>query len=132
MEPLVVDANPILSALLGGVAREVLFSGRFTFYSTQRELFEVAKHLSALAKRLELPEPDLFREYQLLPIIACQPDRYDSFLAEAERWIGDRDPMDVPILALAISLHCPLWTDDRDFDGLLCVSIVRTADLLAV
>jgi predicted nucleic acid-binding protein len=132
MEPLVVDANPILSALLGGKARDVLFSGRFAFYSTQHTLFEVAKYLPFLAKRLDLPESELFREYQLLPIIPCQPDRYDFCLAEAHRWIGGRDPKDAPVLALAISLHCPLWTDDRDFDGLSVVSIVRTADLAAV
>jgi predicted nucleic acid-binding protein len=131
MESLVVDANPILSALLGGTAREVLFSGRFAFFSTQHTLFEVAKYLSTLARRLELPESDLFRAYQLLPIIACQPDQYNVSLAEAERWIGGRDPKDVPILALAISLHCPLWTDDRDFDGIPVVTIVKTADLLA-
>ncbi len=130
METLVVDANPILSALLGGAAQEVLFSGKFALYSTQHALFEVAKHLSALARRLELPEADLFREYQLLPITACQPKQYESSLAEAARWIGGRDPKDVPILALAISLQCRLWTDDRDFDGVPVVSIVKTADLL--
>jgi predicted nucleic acid-binding protein len=85
-----------------------------------------------LAKRLDLPESDLYREYQLLPIIACQPDRYELALAEANRLIGDRDPKDVPILALAMSLRCALWTDDRDFDGLPGVSIVRTADLVTV
>jgi predicted nucleic acid-binding protein len=130
MEALVVDANPIMSALLGGAAREVLLSGRFAFYSTQHALFEVAKHLSSLARRLELPESDLFREYQLLPVVACQPDQYDSCLMEAERWIGGRDPKDVPILALAISLRCRLWTDDRDFDGISVVSVVKTADLV--
>ena len=63
MEPLVVDANPILSALLGGKARDVLFSGRFAFYSTQHTLFEVAKYLPFLARRLDLPKSELFREY---------------------------------------------------------------------
>ena len=130
MESLVVDANPILSALLGGTAREVLFSGRFVFFSTQHALFEVAKHLSSLSKRLEVSESDLFREYQLLPIIACQPAQYDFALGEANCLVGGRDLTDVPILALAISLGCPLWSDDRDFEGLSSVSIVRTADLL--
>jgi predicted nucleic acid-binding protein len=130
MEPLVVDANPMLSALLGGTAREVLFSGRFVFYSCQHTLFEVAKHLRYLAKRLDVPEADMFREYQLLPITACQPDQYEACLAEANRWIGDRDPKDAPILALAIRLRCRLWTDDRDFDNISVVSVVRTANLL--
>jgi predicted nucleic acid-binding protein len=130
MESLVVDANPILSALLGGVAREVIFSGKFSLYSTQHTLFEVAKHLPYVAKRLDLLEADLFREYQLLPIVSCQPSLYDFALAEADRWIGHRDRKDVPVLALAIALRCRLWTDDRDFDGIAAVTVVKTAELL--
>jgi predicted nucleic acid-binding protein len=128
---IVVDANVMVSALLGGVAREVLFAGEFGFYSTQNTLFEVAKYLPVLAARLGLGEQDLFREYELLPIIACQPDRYESHLAEAARMIGGRDPKDVPIVALAIALACPVWTEDRDFDGLSGVAVRRTTDLLS-
>jgi predicted nucleic acid-binding protein len=95
-------------------------------------LFEVAKHLPQLARRLEMPEMELFRAFQILPIISCQPDLYDAHLAEAGHWIGNRDPKDVPILALALFLHCPLWTEDRDFDGIPTISIRRTAELVAI
>ena len=72
----------------------------------------------------------LFREYQFLPIVACQPDKYELHLVEANRMIGGRDLKDVPILALALALECPLWTEDHDFDGLPGVTVRRTADLL--
>jgi len=120
-----------MSALLGGAARDVLFSGRYILYSPQHTLFEVAKYLPLLAQRLDVPELDLFREYQLLPIVACQPDQYDAQLEEATRMIGARDPKDIPVLALTLSLGCPLWTEDRDFDGLSRVTVHKTADLLA-
>lgn len=113
-EPLVIDANPIISALLGRTAREVLACGRYVFFSTQYTLFEVARYLPRLAKRLDIAELDLFREYQLLPIVACQPGEYDAQLAEARRMIEARDPKDVPILALTLALRCPLWSEDRD------------------
>lgn len=29
--------------------------------------------------------------------------------------IGPRDPDDWPILACALALNCPIWTEDRDF-----------------
>lgn len=131
-EHLVIDANPVVSALLGGTAREVIFSGRFVFYSTQHTMFEVATHLPVMARRLGLQEIHLFHEFQLLPIIACQPDQYDSYLAEATRPVGNRDPNDVPILALTLRMQCPLWTEDRDFDGIPAISIRRTADLLTL
>ncbi len=120
----------MLSALLGGAARELLFAGEFAFYSTQHTLFEVAKYVPSLAARLGLREQDLFREYQFLPIVACQPDQYELHLVEANRMIGGRDLKDVPILALALALECPLWTEDHDFDGLPGVTVRRTADLL--
>ncbi len=130
-DPLVIDANPIISALLSRAARDVLFSDRFTYYCPQFTLFEVAKHVPWLAERLELPELELFRDYQLFPIIACQPDQYEPNLAQATRLIGGRDARDVPVLALTLTLGYPLWTEDRDFDGIPGIVVRRTVDLLA-
>jgi predicted nucleic acid-binding protein len=129
-EPLVVDANPMISALLGGAAREVIFSGNFTLYSPQHTLFEVEKFIPLMAKKLGRPELDLLREFELLPIIACQRGDYDSRLAEADALISQRDPKDVQILALTLKLGCPLWTEDRDFDGIEAIKVRRTADLM--
>lgn len=125
-----VDANPLLSALLGGQAREVLFSGKIVFYSSQHTLFEVAKYLPIVAKRIGRSESDLWREFQLLPVIAVQPREYDSELPRAMELIGQRDPKDVYVLALALRLGMPIWTEDRDFEGLPHVSIHKTSDLL--
>lgn len=125
-----VDANPLLSALLGGQAREVLFSGKIVFYSSQHTLFEVAKYLPIVAKRIGRSESDLWREFQLLPVIAVQPREYDSELPRAMELIGQRDPKDVHVLALALRLGMPIWTEDRDFEGLPHVSIHKTSDLL--
>ena len=129
---MVVDANPLLSALLGGQAREVLFSGKITFFSSQHTLFEVEKYLPHVAKRIGCAELDLWREFQLLPVIAVQPREYDSVLKRATELIGQRDPKDVHVLALALRLGLPIWTEDRDFEGLPHVSVRTTADLLTL
>ena len=94
----------MISALLGGTAREVIFSGKFTLYSTQHTLFEVEKYIPLMARKLGCRELDLLREFELLPIIACQPNQYDSRVEEASRLIAERDPKDVPILALTLEL----------------------------
>ena len=132
IDSLVVDANPLLSALLGGQAREVLFSGKITCVSSQHTLFEVEKYLPHVANRIGRNELDLWREFQLLPVIAIQPREYDSELPRATKLIGQRDPKDVHVLALALRLKLPIWTDDRDFEGLPDVSIHKTADLLTL
>jgi predicted nucleic acid-binding protein len=131
-EPLVIDSNVILSAILGGAAREIIFSGRFSLFAPQRTLFEVAKHLPHVAKKLDSPEQDLFRAYELLPITACQPSQYEAQAGKARLLIGGRDPNDVDVVALGLRLRCPIWTEDRDFQGLAEVQVARTRDLVAM
>ena len=40
-----------------------------------------------------------------------------SLRAEARERLGDRDPDDWPILASALAIGCPIWTEDTDFFG---------------
>jgi predicted nucleic acid-binding protein len=35
--------------------------------------------------------------------------------ARSDRRIGQRDPGDIPILALALTLNLPLWSNDKHF-----------------
>jgi predicted nucleic acid-binding protein len=130
IETLVVDANPLVSALLGGNARRVVFSQQFLFYSPQATLFEVEKYLPYMAAKLQRADIDLFHAFQLLPVTACQPRIFDHCVARAERLIGQRDPKDVPVLALSLHLGIPVWTEDHDFHGLEGVQIRRTSELL--
>ncbi len=126
----VTDANPVLSALLGGAAREIFFSGRVSFFASQHTLFEVEKYLSSVAQRLGRGELDLFREFELLPIVAIQPREYDSQIPRAAELIAARDPKDVHVLALALRLQLPVWSDDRDFEELAGVKVYKTRELL--
>lgn len=47
-----------------------------------------------------------------VPAEATEPMR-----AEAMRRISRRDPDDWPIIAAALALNCPIWTEDKDFFG---------------
>ncbi len=46
-----------------------------------------------------------------------EADLYADFEAEARKRLGARDPEDWPILAAALALGCPIWTEDTDFFG---------------
>jgi predicted nucleic acid-binding protein len=127
---LIVDANPLISSLLGGTARQVLLSDQFEFHSTQYTLFEVEKYLPNLARHLERPEIEIREQFHLLPVISHQPRDYENHISQAEKLIGGRDPKDVPILALTLQLGYPIWTEDRDFFDLPEITLYRTADLL--
>ena len=44
-------------------------------------------------------------------------DLYGDFEGESRKRLGARDPEDWPILAAALALGCPIWTEDTDFFG---------------
>jgi predicted nucleic acid-binding protein len=51
-----VDANIILSALLGGKPSIILFDGKYQFVTTKFTLEEVKKYLPRLEKKIEIPK----------------------------------------------------------------------------
>lgn len=48
---------------------------------------------------------------------AVDPSEYEVMKPAALARIGPRDPDDWPILACALALNCPIWTENRDFFG---------------
>lgn len=126
-----VDANPILSALLGGYARTILFDPRFCFLTTAFTMTEVGRYLPRIAKKSAVPISYLEKALALLPIEVVGRDHYSSVLSEARRLIAEIDPDDVDILALAVQEKITLWTNDRDFlKAVLPVRIIRTSDFI--
>lgn len=131
IEPLVVDAAPLISALLGGRADQIIATGRFSLHSTQYTLFEVAKHLPRVAGIVGLSEIELFEAFEHLPVEPCQPSVYDDQIDRAATIIGGRDERDIPLLALALTYRYPIWSDDRDFEGIAEIQLLTTSELLA-
>ena len=50
-------------------------------------------------------------------VLSVPDDVYEGRRAEALLRIESRDPDDWPILAAALVVDCPIWTEDRDFFG---------------
>jgi predicted nucleic acid-binding protein len=98
--------------------------------TTRFTLEEVREYLGLLAARRGLPSAEVALAFSTLPVRVYDREAYESSLPEAIRRIGSRDPDDVDVLALAISLDLPLWTSDRDFRE-TGVETCTTAKLLA-
>jgi predicted nucleic acid-binding protein len=118
---LVVDANILVRAVLGKRVRGVIetYCEAVSFFVPEAAYAEAEEHLAALvAKRGGDPAKALafLRELrQLVELIGS--DVYGEFEAEARERLGRRDPDDWPILAAALALGCPIWTEDTDFFG---------------
>ncbi|MCD6336360.1 MAG: hypothetical protein J7M27_13730 [Candidatus Latescibacteria bacterium] len=125
-----VDAPPIFSALLGGAARRLFFDDRFRFITTDFTLGEVEKYIPFIARKSGRSEERIRRGLGLLPLRSYGKMDYQRMRAKAEALIGERDPKDVDILALALIKHAILWTEDKHFEGISEVSLVHTRDML--
>lgn len=118
---LVVDANILVRAVLGRRVRELIetYAGEVSFFVPESAYAEAEKHLAALViKRGGDPEKALV----LLRCLGRLVDQigsevYGEFEAEARERLGRRDPEDWPMLAAALALACPIWTEDADFFG---------------
>jgi len=45
------------------------------------------------------------------------PELYSVFETDTRQRLHDRDESDRPVLASALGLGCPIWTEDADFFG---------------
>jgi len=111
------DANVLLSAVIGRAARRV-FEGapQLRVVTTQITLAEVRRYLPMMAAKYGLILEKLERDLTLLPIQVFSEPHYRSRLAEAGRHLANRDPDDVPLAALALTLQIPIWSNDKDLD----------------
>ena len=126
---LVVDANPLISALLGGVAFELLFSPLFRCVTTERTTWEVKRYIPMIAERSGVPEADVLALFETFPLTAHQSSFYEEHLSLATTNIGARDPKDIDILALTYRLGTSLWTADPDLRDIEDIHTISTEEL---
>jgi len=117
----VVDSNILVRAVLEKRVRGVIeeFAESTSFFLPEAAYAEAEEHLPALViKRGGDPEKALalLRSLRSL-MVPIGSDVYGEFETEARRRLAARDPEDWPILASALALGCPIWTEDTDFFG---------------
>ena len=118
---LVVDANILVRAVLGKRVREVFeaYAGDVTFFVPESAYAEAEEHLAELVvKRGGDPEKALALLHSLGRLVELiGREVYGKFEVEARERLARRDPEDWPMLAAALALGCPIWTEDTDFFG---------------
>jgi predicted nucleic acid-binding protein len=118
---LVLDANILIRAVLGQRVRRILevHADNISFFLPETAYAEAEEHLAALVvKRKGDPPKALIALKAMAALVTLVgDDLYRDFEAEARKRLGARDPEDWPILAAALALGCPIWTEDTDFFG---------------
>jgi len=131
LRKLAADANVILSAVAGKAALRIFLEKDIEIVTTQFNIDEVREYLCVIAVKYDLREEILESQSKLLPLKIYQQDFYKEFLYRATKRLSGKDEDDIELLALAMRLKIPVWSNDRDFKH-SGVEVYTTANLLKI
>ena len=118
-QALVLDANILIRAVLGQRVFKLLHQHHDTtaFFAPDEAFADAAKYLPPIFEARGLDwSVGAAALGQLPTLVQCiEWNVYRDFEAKARQRI--RDVRDWPVLATALALECPVWTEDQDFFG---------------
>ena len=132
---IVIDTNILISSLLkDGLTRKIIFLSPFEMYTVENSRFEMEAHRAELLRKSKLDEMSfnylneiVFSKINLVPSKDIEP-----FREKAEGIMRGIDLDDTPFLALALSLDCPIWSNDCHFKRQNVIKAVTTRELLGL
>jgi predicted nucleic acid-binding protein len=118
---LVLDANILLRAVMGIKVRRLLeaYEDVTLFYSPDVCFDDARRYIPSLAMQRGFDPAPALRVLDQVGRIVEIVDRtlYEEFEEPARSRIAVRDVDDWPIVATALMLNAPIWTEDHDFFG---------------
>jgi predicted nucleic acid-binding protein len=118
---LVLDANILIRAVLGFSVLWLLlkYADQVEFLAPDSAFQEAREHLSEILERRNVPLAPALALLELVTTLVqtVEIEAYSRFESVARERIDRRDEDDWPILASALALDCPIWTEDTDFFG---------------
>jgi predicted nucleic acid-binding protein len=118
---IVLDANILIRAVLGKRVRELIVEHAATvkFFAPDVAYADARKYLPALLEKRGVDSTAAMKVLDSLEAFV-QPiefELYDGLQQQALQRIAIRDADDWPVLACAMTIGCPVWTEDADFFG---------------
>ena len=121
---IVLDANILIRFAIGRQVPRLLAAHAATvdFLAPETAFDEARRHLPAILRargHTGIRETATLASLDAVAdiVTAVPVSSYEPLRAAALARIGPRDPDDWPVLACALLLSCPIWTEDRDFFG---------------
>jgi predicted nucleic acid-binding protein len=118
---LILDANILLRAVLGTRVRYILeeYEDEARFCTPDVCFGDTQRYISIISADRKLDAGLGLAVLEQIGRIVEQVDRslYEENEAAARKRIESRDPDDWPIIAVALLLDLPIWTEDQDFFG---------------
>lgn len=118
---IVLDANILIRAVLGKRVRELLLENAATvkFFAPDVAYADARKYLPALLRKRGVNSAAAMAVLDTLESIVrpLELDIYAGLQQQALQRIAMRDADNWPALPCAMTIGCPVWTEDADFFG---------------
>lgn len=118
---IVLDANILIRAMLGVKVGGLLttYAESIDFYAPSIAFEDADAHLPKIMSKRGIGSAELSLGMDAVRLLVEEipAEVTDPLRAEALQRIDRRDPDDWPMVAAALALDCPIWTEDRDFFG---------------
>jgi predicted nucleic acid-binding protein len=118
---LVLDANILLRAVFGRRVREILetYEDQARFYTPDVCFEDARRYIPVISNQRGLDVDLGLSVLDQIGRIVEQVDHslYEEYQNAARERIALRDPDDWPVVATALLLDLPIWTQDQDFFG---------------
>ena len=118
---LVLDANILIRAVLGSRVLSLLrkYADQVEFLAPDSAFEEAREHLPEILEQRNVPLAPALALLELVTTLVqtVEIEAYSRFESVARERMDWRDEDDWPILAAALALDCPIWTEDTDFFG---------------
>lgn len=118
---IILDANILIRAVLGKRVRELIFNSVkvVKFFAPDVAYSDARMYLPELLKKRGVDSSAAIQVLDQLEHIVQSIDveLYEGMQQQALQRIAVRDADDWPVLACAMILDCPVWTEDADFFG---------------
>lgn len=122
--PIILDANILSRCVIGAKVPALLaaHAAMIDYLAPDTAFEEARKHLPVILRARGDDGTSVAAALAALDAAAdivtpVPASSYEPMRAAAMARIGPRDPDDWPVLACALLLSCPNWTEDRDFFG---------------
>ena len=118
---IVLDANILIRAVLGKRVRELIVdnANAVQFFAPDVAYSDARKYLPSLLEKRGVKSGPVMTVLDTLESIVWPLELgvYEGLKTQALQRIAMRDADDWPVLACAMTIGCPVWTEDADFFG---------------
>ena len=120
-KPLILDANILIRSVLGTRVPALLekLSPTVRFFTPAICVLDASKYLPEILQRQGIDAKDsmMTLDVVLQSVNVIDEEVYRLYETTARKRMRKRDIDDWHILACALLLDCPIWTEDSDFFG---------------